>query len=154
MLLFLDTEFSSFEDPRLLSVGLIAQTGEECYVELAPGPESWQRDACSGFVRSVVLPLFEGPALSRPAARAAVLDFLHLLTCQGVRPTIITDFTGDWVLLRQLIDPLPEHLAGLEARLFASPSIERYSFGQRRHHALVDARALRWAFAHDFQPET
>lgn len=151
MLVFLDTEFASFEDPRLISVGLISQTGEECYVELAPSVDGWEPQRTSAFVRQVVLPLLDGAPLPRAAARTAVIDFLRLLTCSGTRPTVITDFTGDWVLLKELIDPLPEDLAGLEAKLYASPTVEHYPFGTQRHHALVDARALRWAFARDFQ---
>jgi hypothetical protein len=57
------------------------------------------------------------------------------------------------VLLRSLLDPLPEDLLGLEARLFSSPTIEQFAFGQRRHNALVDAQALRWAYLQDTQDD-
>jgi hypothetical protein len=151
VLLFLDTEFTHFDDPKLLSVGLVSETGDECEVQLLPGPDSWQREHCSGFVKAIVLPILDGPALPRAEARDAVIRFLRLMSCQGSLPLIITDFTGDWVLLRDLLEPLPEDLLGLEARLFSSPTIDHYAFGQRRHNALVDARALKWAYAQDLR---
>jgi hypothetical protein len=147
MLVFFDTEFSNFEQPSLISVGLASADGRALHIELAPSPETWTVEDCSVFVRQTVLPLLTGPALTHAQAREAALAFLRDVATDGERPLLVTDFTGDWVLLRRLVDPLPEDLAGLEARLFHDPLIERYDFGGRRHHALVDAEALRWAFA-------
>jgi hypothetical protein len=145
-LVFLDTEFSSFEDPRLISVGLATTDGAALHVALAPDEKGWSRESCSGFVRAVVLPLIDTPLLERQQARDAVLAFLRRQSTASSIARIIVDFTGDWVLLRSLIDPLPDDLAGLEARLFASPKIEDYAWQGRRHHALVDAQALLWAW--------
>lgn len=49
---FLDTEFSNFIETDLISIGMVAQTGEEFYAEV-PYPDA----ACSPFVREVVVPL-------------------------------------------------------------------------------------------------
>lgn len=143
---FLDTEFSSFEDPRLISAGLASETGATCHVALEAAEGGWQPHSCSAFVRNVVLPLVDTPALPRAAARDAVIAFLRAQMTGTGPPLIVTDFTGDWVLLSDLIAPLPEDLAGMEARLFTSPRIDYYPWNGRRHHALVDAQALLWAW--------
>lgn len=52
MLIFLDTEFTDFFDPVLISLGMAAETGEEFYAEV-PYPEK----GCSAFVREAVIPL-------------------------------------------------------------------------------------------------
>ena len=58
MKIFLDTEFTSFEDPKLISVGMVSEDGEEFYRELADGCELTE---CSMFVVAWVLPwLAEG----------------------------------------------------------------------------------------------
>jgi hypothetical protein len=145
-LVFLDTEFSGFERPALISVGMVRADGATLSVDLAPGDGSWQPADCSGFVNAIVLPLLAGPSLSRPAARAACIEFLRQVVREGDTPMIVTDFTGDWVLLRELLEPLPEDLLGLEAQLFHHPVIETFDFGGKRHNALVDAQALRWAY--------
>jgi hypothetical protein len=51
MLVFLDTEFTGFLDPKLISIGMIAGTGEEFYAEV-PFPDS----SCSTFVQKTTIP--------------------------------------------------------------------------------------------------
>lgn len=52
MNIFIDTEFTDFIDPQLISMGLVAASGEEFYVE-AP----YFKPSCSTFVKEVVIPL-------------------------------------------------------------------------------------------------
>ena len=52
MLLFVDTEFTDFYDPHLVSIGLAAATGETFYAEVP-----YRRDQCSDFVKEVVIHL-------------------------------------------------------------------------------------------------
>lgn len=47
---FLDTEFTDFFEPKLISLGLVAASGEECYVEV-----EFPISECSEFVRDVVI---------------------------------------------------------------------------------------------------
>jgi len=49
MLIFLDTEFTAFFDPMLISIGMAADSGEEFYAEV-PFTDA----ACSAFVREAV----------------------------------------------------------------------------------------------------
>lgn len=55
MRVFLDTEFTGLSsDPRLLSIGLVAENGAEFYIELTDG---WSEENCSAWVREHVIPL-------------------------------------------------------------------------------------------------
>lgn len=54
MQIFLDTEFTSLDKPRLISIGLVADNGQEFYRELADG---WKLGECNMFVLARVLPL-------------------------------------------------------------------------------------------------
>lgn len=145
-IIFFDTEFSSFEDPRLISLGMATASGTCCHIALEPTPATWQPAACSPFVRRVVLPLLDTPPVSPHAARDEALAFLRAQISLAGPPLLVTDFTGDWVLLRGLLDPLPEDLLGVEAQLFSTPLIDRFPWNGRRHNALVDAQALCWAW--------
>lgn len=48
---FIDTEFTSFFQTRLISLGIVAASGEEFYVEIP-----FLDNECSDFVREVVVP--------------------------------------------------------------------------------------------------
>jgi hypothetical protein len=37
MNIYLDTEFTNLEDPSLISLGMVAESGQECYRELTTG---------------------------------------------------------------------------------------------------------------------
>src|SRR3546814_10306570 len=52
MNVFLDTEFTDFFNPSLISLGMASEYGEDFYAEV-PYPDN----ACSAFVREVVVPL-------------------------------------------------------------------------------------------------
>ncbi|MCX9157777.1 hypothetical protein OPU71_16760 [Niveibacterium sp. 24ML] len=143
---FLDCEFTRFEQRQLISLALVSEAGPRCYVELT----DFKPSSCSDFVREVVLPLLrllpttaEGPA---PLVASAVRDWLD---AQGAL-TLVFDYTGDLELLDGLlggrhpsieatidIGPLTSHPAFAEAQ-------ERIwrSRAQMRHHALIDALAL------------
>lgn len=68
---FIDTEFTDFLDPRLLSIGLVAETGEEFYAELP-----YDIKACSAFVKEAVLPLIA----HAPHAEVAMEDLYGKIT--------------------------------------------------------------------------
>ena len=67
MKIFLDTEFTSLESPKLISIGLVAADGQEFYRELTDG---WTIAECTMFVLGWVLPwLSDGKAGNRLYAK-------------------------------------------------------------------------------------
>ena len=61
MRIFIDTEFTGFEEPKLLSIGLVAEDGPECYVELVDERLEIDAAVCAmappfGLVRAVGKP--------------------------------------------------------------------------------------------------
>lgn len=53
MLVCLDTEFTDFVRPDLISIALVAEDGREFYAECT----DYNHDACNDFVKETVLPL-------------------------------------------------------------------------------------------------
>ena len=52
MLIFLDTEFTAFMRPDLISIALVSEDGREFYAERT----DYRQADCSDFVRATVLP--------------------------------------------------------------------------------------------------
>src|ERR1035437_290783 len=95
MLVFLDTEFSDFVRPDLISLALVAEDGREFYSERT----DYHRDACSEFVNETVLPLL-GRVPGATCSRSELTKRLHAWFDSLPAPaTIIYDFEGDWLLL-------------------------------------------------------
>src|SRR5665647_1038684 len=95
MLVFLDTEFTDFVRPDLISLALVSEDGREFYAERT----DYHRDACSDFVRENVLP-FLGRVPGAACSRSQLTARLHVWFEQLPEPaTIIYDFGGDWLLL-------------------------------------------------------
>lgn len=53
MRIFIDTEFTSFKNPKLISIGMVSEDGHEFYYELT---DTWTLPDCSLFVIGWVLP--------------------------------------------------------------------------------------------------
>ena len=167
MNVFLDTEFTSFHQPTLISLALVTEDGCAFYAENADVP----RADCSPFVCDVVLPLLgrvDGATAHLPEIAQRLHDWISALA-QPI--TVVCDFEGDWQLLCGVLSSAvpvrapwqPSHLkAGwpsnlerplvLAERTTADPVFE--SASQRTftrqwppHHALADARALRAGWA-------
>jgi hypothetical protein len=139
MRIFVDTEFTDFIDCDLISIALVTDDGREFYAERT----DFDQRACSAFVREAVLPqLGQYPErlFSRVGLHLALHDWLH----QFGGGTFCMDFHGDWDLLVDALDGVPD---GWEAQLVGgqidNARLESYfrQFGGR-HHALHDARAL------------
>lgn len=143
--LFLDTEFTSLEVPQLISVGLVAETGPECYVELL----GIRQEDCSNFVFDEVWPHLKPRTfgLQRPAAAARIKSWIALL---GEPVQLATDsLEYDWRLIEELLrsnDCWPSNLAPAPAIIEVDPLAIEVCFALQpaaiRHHALWDARAL------------
>lgn len=145
---FIDTEFTDFLDPQLISIGLVAETGEEFYAELP-----YDITACSAFVKEAVLPLL-GHA---PHAEVSKDDLYWDITkwLRIVRPTdaeifICYDYQTDWDLFYDVMDGRVPPWC--RRRLVADRINEllRYEYHKKnklpQHHALNDARANFYAF--------
>ena len=151
MLIFLDTEFTDFVRPELISIALVSEDGREFYAERT----DFQRDACNDFVRETVLPLL-GRVPGAACSRLELTERLHEWFAQLPEPGIIVyDFGGDWLLLVAAIlgptyrsppDNLgePLHLGGycITHPVFERAQNNTYTQDWPPHHALADARAL------------
>ncbi len=151
MILFLDTEFTDFHQPELISIGLVSECGRhEFYAECS----ELDLTRCSDFVRSAVLPRLgrTGPLpglLDRTALGVELqkcLEKVHALD-GGRTISVLYDFDTDFDLFRQALEvPLPTWLEGanvadeVNAISWARNGLEE---SQDAHHALHDARELR-----------
>lgn len=155
MRLFLDTEWANDASRELVSLALVSQDGaHRFYAERDPLP-----GAPSSFVRSVVYPLLE-------RGDAAVIDSeiarqLRAFLCQFAEPPIVLyDAVLDCRMLTHALHgfgraedygPMPCFRAMVVSSSDVLANIETYfdlypKAKARRHHAGVDAEALRWAF--------
>jgi hypothetical protein len=142
---FIDSEFSSLVEPRLISIGAVAADASAFYCELS----DWPAETASPFVRSTVLPLLDGAAVPHPVAADLFLRWLHERGAQngaesGV--TLISDSGFDRWALADLLgrEDLPEGCEWLRLPIAYEQLDEAAArLHLRRHHALDDARALR-----------
>ncbi|HJV67086.1 MAG TPA: hypothetical protein VJ550_15245 [Geomonas sp.] len=153
-LLFLDAEFTDLDYPQLISIALVAESGESFYAELADG---WSPHGCSAFVAQTVLPLLTGGDFMqvRLFAERRLAGWLADFCCP-VR--VVTDAPGyDWVLLKDLLggstpvnlllEPLPLYSESFPELVPLLQEAKAKAFKELpRHHALNDAQALREAW--------
>jgi hypothetical protein len=146
-LVFMDTEFTSFASPELVSIGLAASTGEEFYAEVP-----FAAAAASPFVHEVVMPLLGRDSRAYcPAGRLHVrlLDWLAVVRT-GPEVVLCFDSHYDERLFRQIFDGCPPALVRFRNVGRNINELLRYEFhlttGLPEHHALNDARAMRHAF--------
>jgi hypothetical protein len=158
MLLFLDCEWADAHGHELVSLGLVSEDGQHrFYAEVSPLPQE-----PNDFVRQVVYPLLEHGFAARQKD-----DFtrdLRAFLSRFPDAFVLFDYATDGVLLRDALlgfdlpeavlaklGPLPQTNLTLVARDEVRRLIEQYfqarpEAARRRHHAGVDADALRWAF--------
>lgn len=151
MRLFLDTEFSWFEeDPdrmELISIALASSDGREFYGELS----DFSRHACSAFVAEHVLPqLGRNPAniFIRAELVDALLTWLHGF--EPGRVKIAYAYAGDATLMRKLLgNRMPAWIQFENVdRDIDADALQGYLHASHKpqHHALYNARAMRAAF--------
>ena len=100
--IFIDTEFTDFIDIHLISIGMVAQSGEEFYAEV-PYPHG----SCNAFVRETVIPL-----LGRIQGAPCAVEHLYVKMTTWlriVRPLeedveICFDYQSDWDLFSSALD--------------------------------------------------
>jgi hypothetical protein len=150
---FIDTEFTDFFEPKLISLGMVAATGEECYVEM-PFPDN----ECSDFVRESVVPLLASSTeayCARSTSRIRLLSWLEIVRNTGQSVEICFDYQTDWDLFAEALDgTVPSWISARNVNREVN-ELMLYDFWRRakvngsddrEHHALSDARALAYAF--------
>lgn len=149
MRLFLDTEFTDFIDCDLISIGIISEDGREFYAER----NDFDLSRCSEFVKAAVLPLLgREPATTGTETEISVALKAWLVQFEEVE--VCVDYSTDWEFFMMLIgDPgvieMPKCIQGRNIlNEIAAVDIECYwqEYGRQAHHALHDAKALRFAF--------
>jgi len=147
--IFIDTEFTDFFEPHLISLGMAAESGEEFYAEV-PYPDK----GCSAFVREAVIPLLgqvPHAACTVDELRIKVITWLKLVKRSREDVAICFDYQTDWDLF---FDALEYQIPSwCQPRLISSRNVNellRYEFHKKHnlpeHHALYDALANRYAF--------
>ncbi len=165
--LFFDCEFtklpgSSEGYPGLISIGCAAEDGRSFYAELT---NTWQPGNCSQFVLDTVLPLLSGGDCRMADAQCALRlkSWIEELTDEEVilrsdNPAV------DWPWLEELFQFFgcwPKNLrrrCGVisfeseDYQQIYDAALEEYwrnpLVAARRHHALVDANSLAFAWSH------
>lgn len=145
---FLDTEFTDLRAPCLISMGLVAETGEELYIEV-PYPD----DACTPFVRETVIPLLgqiPNAWCSRSELGLRLISWLDLVRTGRRGLQICVDYQADWDLFVEALDlKIPDWCTHRRVARNINELL-RYEFHKRHalpeHHALYDARANCYAF--------
>lgn len=174
-LVFLDTEFTNFHQPQLLSLGLVSLAGDECYAELDIDTMDGRLAlvGASEFVRGPdVLGQWGKVAGATMSAWAMgecaglwLLDQAerHEASGAGHKLEICADYTGDFELLERVLREATcwgrlrhrirfHDIAPMLNRalpdLAAQDCYEELARtrGIRQHHALADALAMRAGF--------
>jgi hypothetical protein len=145
---FVDTEFTDFFEPQLISIGCVSETGETFYAEVP-----FDIKKCSDFVRQTVLPMLgyaSNAILEEDGAASQLAEWLSALRHHDEKIDICYDFQTDWDLFCNLLgEKLPEWC---KRRLINDRinEVRRLDFYKRNrlpeHHALNDARANFYAF--------
>lgn len=155
--LFLDTEWADANGVELVSLALVSEDGtHEFYAEREHLPEH-----PTEFVKARVYPLLDrGDAiLSDGEMTAALRSFLERVAL----PYVLADFPNDLKLLHLVLDGFPDGTSRTTNRPSSlvttlmwrdkkmSAALERWfatrpDLAAKRHHALVDAQALRMAW--------
>lgn len=137
---FVDSEFTSLTEPRLISLGAVATDGAAFYCELS----DWPRDTASPFVREHVLPRLDGEAVPHPVAAESFVRWLAARTVHAPL-TLVSDSGFDRWALADLLgsEDLPQGCRWLRVPVAVEDlDAAAGALRLRRHHALDDARAL------------
>jgi len=144
--LFVDTEFTGFEDPKLISIGIVAQSGEEFYAEV-----EHVVDECSDFVRATVLPLLnQNKVYSLTELKDTLSSWIDTVRQEG--PILICfDSEYDRTMLNQIFEnDTPNEIVFRNLGASHVNRLKTYEWHvnnkEPEHHAMHDARALKYAF--------
>lgn len=162
MNIFLDTEFTNFIDTDLISIGLVDDNGREFYAELT----DYRQEACSDFVKQVIIPLLgKHNPVFRGNQFAVAKELNEWLKFYGNETiNICFDYNGDWQLFVNLLTMMPEEelVQNLECtNIWGSLDPMKLDWfwkenydtqGWVQHQALWDAYGNRFAYRGPFDP--
>lgn len=160
--IFIDTEFTDFENKGLISIGFSDLDSDDCfYVEFSDFNKDW----ASEFVEDNIYPLLDHSKYGKPREKA-IEDATNWLSSKGAC-VLVGDWLGDWTILKKNVN-FPDNVEGFIlveeffVHLFDLKHIEDvrekmdefslycskyYQINHARvHHALDDALANKWAF--------
>lgn len=151
MLIFFDTEFTGLTDnPKIISIGLVAENGSEFYAELS---DTYHDDDLSDFTREHIIPLLMGGKFTTTQSelKARLKTWIESFDCQV---TLATDNAKwDWPFIIELLSDWPTNLSNeylllnlnyvKDADLYFETVKHAYARGLRKHNALDDAKANR-----------
>jgi hypothetical protein len=147
--LFLDCEFTRLnKDTKLISLALVAESGQEFYVELL---DTYDVTDCSEFVIEHVLPQLNSTLYGQTFAKAqaSLNDFLarfdEVIEICTDAPSWDWDFFCDLAYLNHRwpahVINRPTNLTSLFSQL-NTDALENVELPDLPHHALLDARIL------------
>ena len=162
---FFDTEFTELgANPRLISIGLIAEDDARAFYAELTGTWSPEHVEDNFFVRDEVLPKLEGGD-ARMTMAELVLRLGSWFEDFGQPVQLATDsLAWDWPWIQQIFGAAKTWPANLENKpllltmfdlnhyaVFEEAVEQAFADGLRRHHALDDAMANRlgWIAARD-----
>ncbi len=152
--LFLDTEWADAGGKQLVSLALVDAAGRNrYYCEIDPLPLG-----PTAFVRDTVYPLLQGGSWAKPASKFT-LSLRNFIARQQAPCLILADHPTDFSLLcyalagfdSKIPGPIPDWtpIEVTQGDVLGHRDLyfdHRPDARARRHHAGVDAEALRWAF--------
>jgi hypothetical protein len=155
MRLFLDTEFTDFTNPEMISIGIVDENGREFYAEST----SFKREACSLFVNEIVIPLLgqypDAIVGTQEHIAHRLVEWLELYRESGA--IVSVDYATDWDLFLDLLSLIPKdydrnHIIG--QMIWTDLDQQRISDWWTetklpQHHALYDARANKHGYDSD-----
>ena len=155
MRLFLDTEFTDFTNPEMISIGIVDENGREFYAEST----QFRREACSHFVNEIVIPLLgqypDAIVGTQEHIAHRLVEWLELYRESGA--IVSVDYATDWDLFLDLLSLIPKDYD----RNFIIGQLIWTDLDQQRisdwwtetklpqHHALYDARANKHGYDSD-----
>lgn len=137
--IYFDTEFTSFESPKLLSLGAVSSTLAEFYAEA----ENFSIDECSDFVKQNVLTKFTGPSFSLDVIS---IKFVQWIESFQLNIVLLSDSQYDRDIINALCGyPIPLK-SGFKCVWMPLP----HSITTNSHHALEDAWGLIKTFGRQY----
>ena len=142
---FLDTEFTNFENPELISIGLVTLNREEFYAEV-----EYSVEACSSFVCSNVIPLLSyAEKCSLAELNVKLWAWIEEIK-KGESVVLCFDSDYDRIMLEIIFgNDFPSGVSFQRLGASYINKIKQYEYHVRtkqvEHHALHDARALRYS---------
>lgn len=154
--IFVDTEFTDFINTDLISIGMVAETGEEFYAEVP-----YREAACSAFVREAVIPLLGQVPNAHcllDELRSRIITWLEIIRHRDEEVEICFDYQTDWDLFINALDYRVPTWCKPRDVAYEINELLRFDFYQNRklpeHHALYDAMANHYAFRERVNPPT